>query len=149
SSKGANMPKAIDYPMERTQLERGAIRWDKPFGRTKTGQYTVIIQCECGVERYMAAGDTRRKGRYPSGLCARCFHREHGATLNRGSGPASNGYKGPKRLDASGYVQVALYPGDEFYETMGGRGRKSPCRYCLEHRLVMAKQLGRPLHVWE
>lgn len=54
------------------------------------------------------------------------------------------GWKGGRR-QVDGYVQVRLQPSDPYYpmQTKKQRG------YVLEHRLVMAKHLGRCLEVWE
>jgi len=48
-----------------------------------------------------------------------------------------------KRCKSHKYVKVWLHPDDFFYR-MATKGR-----YVLEHRLVMAKSLGRCLHSWE
>ncbi len=42
-----------------------------------------------------------------------------------------------------GYVQIRIYPNDFFYSMANNKG------YVLEHRLTMAKHLGRCLHDWE
>jgi len=42
-----------------------------------------------------------------------------------------------------GYVLVRLQPEDPFFSMVEKSG------YVLEHRLIMAKKLGRPLHGWE
>ena len=41
------------------------------------------------------------------------------------------------------YIRVKLKPSDWFYSMADARG------YVLEHRLVMAKHLGRCLQAWE
>lgn len=47
------------------------------------------------------------------------------------------------RYIKEGYVMVRLEPEDPFYLMQGSDG------YTREHRLVMAKHLGRLLHTWE
>lgn len=48
-----------------------------------------------------------------------------------------------------GYRMVLLRPDDPFFNMCPrGKGRKTH-NYVLEHRLVMARHLGRPLHPWE
>lgn len=42
-----------------------------------------------------------------------------------------------------GYVMIRLFPEDPFFSMATKNG------YVMEHRLVMAKRLGRPLHSWE
>jgi len=46
-----------------------------------------------------------------------------------------------KRPD--GYVQIKMSPKDKFFEVANAD------RYAMEHRLVMARALGRGLHPWE
>lgn len=57
-------------------------------------------------------------------------------------GKYSPSWKGGKTTDR-GYARVKLMPGD-FFLVMADKER-----YVAEHRLVMAKQLGRCLHPWE
>ena len=52
-------------------------------------------------------------------------------------------WKGGKHKTVYGYIEVYIQPNDFFYSMAGGR------RYILEHRLVMAKNLGRCLQSWE
>lgn len=57
------------------------------------------------------------------------------------------GWKGGRRLCEDGYVLVLVRPDDPFYcmaqKKMGG------VRYALEHRIVMARHLGRVLESYE
>ena len=46
-------------------------------------------------------------------------------------------------MTSLGYVLVRLYPDDFFYPMVQKKG------YVLEHRLVVARALGRNLHPWE
>jgi hypothetical protein len=46
-------------------------------------------------------------------------------------------------MNSDGYILVKLQPGDFFFSMAGKDG------YIHEHRLVMARQLGRCLHTWE
>jgi hypothetical protein len=48
-------------------------------------------------------------------------------------------WNGGRKIRQDGYILIRLYPGDQFYELAGKNG------YILEHRLVMAKYLGRYL----
>jgi hypothetical protein len=52
-------------------------------------------------------------------------------------------WKGGRSTIKSGYVYVMLQPDDPFYCMTQTSG------YVFEHRLVMAKYLGRPLREWE
>ncbi len=51
--------------------------------------------------------------------------------------------KKPGRIVVNGYVLVKLQPDNFFFAMTNSRG------YVFEHRLVMAKKLGRLLHSWE
>lgn len=52
-------------------------------------------------------------------------------------------WKGGKRYNDAGYVEIRLQPDDPYYSMQSVR------HYVLEHRLVMAKYLGRCLLPWE
>lgn len=64
-----------------------------------------------------------------TGLCRRCAH----------FGEASSVWKGGRKRNVQGYVLIKLEPDHPFYCMSDANG------YVLEHRLVMGKQLGRPL----
>ena len=59
------------------------------------------------------------------------------------TGARNHSWKGGRIKTKDGYIDIKLTPDDFFYPM----ARK--CRYVLEHRLVMAKHLGRCLHRWE
>ncbi|MEW5956636.1 MAG: HNH endonuclease signature motif containing protein [Chloroflexota bacterium] len=89
----------------------------------------VPVKCgNCGCERIVHAA-TFRKETY-TGLCLSC--------VNTGSG--SNAWRGGRISDGHGYIRVKVYPDHPFYATMA-----TAAGYILEHRLVMAEHLGRPL----
>jgi hypothetical protein len=52
-------------------------------------------------------------------------------------------WRGGRNKTKFGYIDVKLFPGDFFYSM------SDPHSYVKEHRLVMAKSLGRCLHDWE
>lgn len=66
-----------------------------------------------------------------------CSHHEF-------SGELSPSWKGGKLITKDGYVQLLLLEGDKFYFPMARLNHT-----IFEHRLVMAKHLGRCLHPWE
>ncbi len=51
---------------------------------------------------------------------------------------------GARSAGSEGYVRLVIYPEHPFYESMG-RYHSPVSRDVLEHRLVMAESLGRPL----
>ena len=59
------------------------------------------------------------------------------------SGNRGSNWKGGRMKDGRGYIRVKLQP-DDFFYPMAGKGG-----LVLEHRLVVAKVLGRCLHLWE
>jgi hypothetical protein len=59
------------------------------------------------------------------------------------SGSEHHAWKGGRRVDDSGYVQVLIPPDDPMYCMATGLG------YVPEHRLVMARKIGRPLTRYE
>ena len=68
-------------------------------------------------------------------LHKRCF-------LQQSRGDKSQAWKGGRSI-GQGYVLVLLQPDDFFYSMARSNG------YVCEHRLVVAKALGRNLHSWE
>lgn len=58
-------------------------------------------------------------------------------------GTALSYWKGGRIKTKFGYIHVRIYPEDFFYSMALKNG------YVAEHRLVMAKHLGRCLHRWE
>jgi len=86
---------------------------------------------DCGKERWVKfEGNTPKSPRCNS--CSRLGER------------SGKSWKGGVYTDTKkGYVWVKLYPDDFFFPMTRKNG------YVLEHRLVMAKKLGRCLHPWE
>jgi transposase-like protein len=70
--------KPVELPTAPVAYKRGVARWDKPLGRTKDGHRTVLVECECGDERYVWTRDLLRDR--PSspftGACKKCLGRE-------------------------------------------------------------------------
>lgn len=62
-------------------------------------------------------------------------------------GAENANWKGGRYLLKTGYIRLRIYPGD-FYYPMANL-QKDGTGTILEHRLVMAKSLGRNLHTWE
>ncbi|KKN75033.1 hypothetical protein LCGC14_0385350 [marine sediment metagenome] len=106
------------------------VRSQKPSGGT-----SIWAACEdCGRERWAEC----KRGVPTHPRCRSC-----GARNSSRIGPANPNWKGGRFFDKQGYVRIKLQPNDFFY-SMAGQDR-----HVLEHRLVMAKHLGRNLQRWE
>jgi len=93
--------------------------------------------CEvCGKERWVGL----IRGHPHHRRCNPCANREAGKGHSRNR---SSWWKGGRILDHRGYIYISLESGDFFYPMTNKQG------YVFEHRLVMAKHLGRCLHSWE
>jgi hypothetical protein len=136
-------------------LENGTIRWDEPTTRKGTqNKVYVWVECKCGSRRLVAVAEIRRyprrKGIPYHGRCPECTHKIQGSLINYKKGRESSRYKGDRRKTALGYIDLAIFPGEEFYDTMARKGSYHGwVRYASEHRIVVARHLGRPLKHWE
>ena len=59
------------------------------------------------------------------------------------TGDGHHAWKGGRILTQGGYVMIQIQSDDPFYEM--AQIKTTECRYALEHRLVMARHLGRVL----
>ncbi len=85
---------------------------------------------KCGKERWVGV----LRGEPKSQFCHKCAC----------SDEKHYNWKGGKTKTVHGYITIRLFPNDFFYQ-MTDNGNHS----VLEHRLVMAKHLGRCLQSWE
>lgn len=101
----------------------------------RKGRHTYILEVcpRCGKERWH---NVTLCGK----ICASCSGRL-AIQKTRGRGETHYRWKGGRQL-LNGYVAVKIKPNDFFFP-MAYRG------YVREHRLVMAKHLGRNLQSWE
>lgn len=103
-------------------------------GGAALNKYIWHACISCGKERW-----TTLKNGVPSRLhCQQC-----GCGSKQGSGADNPSWKGGRQINSSGYILVWTAPNDFFYSMANKRG------YIPEHRLVVAKALGRWLHKWE
>lgn len=112
----------------------GEIKYGHEIGRAKASGWHKYIwhACEnCGKERWVVT--VWGVPKHP--ICLGCRLK-----LKREKSPH---WKGGRRIDHFGYAWQRLYPNDFFYSMADPKG------YVREHRLVMAKHLGRCLHLWE
>lgn len=111
----------------------------------KTGTCNFIwLACpECGKPRWVVRADFLKKG---NPKCCKCSIRANRKNLSHDIGPKHWNWNGGKYISKGkdkGYIWVWMSPDDEFISMRTKRG------YALEHRLVMARFLGRPLKTWE
>ena len=106
-------------------LEVGEIR------KTETHKQIYIACVDCGKLRWVWL----KKGKPEHLRCDNCAKK-----LRRGSN--ASGWKGG-RFNHNGYIYVWISPDDFFHPMANCQNR------ITEHRLVMAKHLGRCLHRWE
>ena len=126
----------------------GDIRKGKDIGKKASTNKFVWLPCEmCGKERWVLL----RYEKPTAKLCAHCSNTSRVFSelalkkiAQAHTGEKNFNWKGGRAIhDKRGYILIKLYPDDFFYPMAKKRG------YVLEHRLVMAKHLGRCLHSWE
>jgi len=117
--------------------EIGEIRRAKEIGFTGRCHKLVWLACGlCGKQRWVRI----RYGKPTTKVCRACV----ASYLHSGRiGADSTNWKGGKREDIDGYIEIWLNPNDFFYSMTGKRA------YVKEHRLVMAQHIGRCLQPWE
>ena len=105
--------------------------------RDERNRKCFLVACPCcGLERWVHLSNARQKAF--TGLCHECWRLTY---LVKGEKNVS--WKGGRKVIKTGYIKVRLLPTDFFYSMTAQDG------YVLEHRLVMAKYIGRNLHRWE
>lgn len=98
----------------------------------------VLQACvECGERRWVLM----EHGKPRSDVCHACGLKNR--KQNHPSGPNHPYWRGGRHLTGYGYITVKVFPDNFFYPMATAQG------YILEHRLVMARHLGRCLHPWE
>lgn len=115
----------------------GAIKKGREIGYGKGSQaYTkhIWLACiHCGRERWVGLGKTKRP-EY-TGLCPACY-------ISKSNKDNKYGWRGGRNKH-NGYILVWVHKNDFFYPMADRYG------YVGEHRLVIAKSLGRNLQSWE
>jgi hypothetical protein len=117
----------------------GDIKTAREAGLSQSPRKVIWAACaDCGQRRWVWL----RAGAPQSERCFSCGRKKGGTTFGRNYfGPKTSGWKGGRRVTAEGYVLVVLSPDDPFI----GMARSRRNRTVFEHRLVMARHLGRPL----
>lgn len=104
------------------------------IGRGKNKIYVWLACPDCSKRPCWVVRRSSLRGK----LCVECVNK----SAHKASGPKSGAWKGGRRTNPEGYMMVRISQDSPFY-SMSQRG------LMLEHRLVMAKHLGRCLHSWE
>ena len=113
----------------------GEIRYGSEIGKASGNKY-IWYACEkCKKVRWVHT--IIDKPRYK--ICFQCQRSEVGITK---SNEQHSQWNGGVRRD-KGYIYIKLYLNDFFFPMTTSSG------YVYEHRLVMARHLGRCLHRWE
>ena len=116
--------------------EIGEVRKANEIGY-KGRSYYVWYTCEiCGKECWVSAV----RGKPISSKCQSCANAKSG---KKRMGERNHFWKGGRHRNRAGYILVMLQSNDFFYPMAQKNG------YMTEHRLVMAKHLGRCLQSWE
>ena len=113
------------------------------IGRKGKWLYVWRICPDCGVGRWVVKCQMKNR---PTGLCIHCSGKRNQKKIRE----KRNGMLGENHPQwkggiskTMGYIKVLLRPNDPYFPMADSRG------YVFEHRLVMAKKLGRCLHSWE
>ena len=102
----------------------------KNNNRSDNSNKLIWSACEtCGKERWRALVNGKPKNT----SCHRCSQ----------IGSNNSRWTGGKQRHNKGYITVKLQPDDFFFSMTHQYG------YVMEHRLVIAKHIGRCLHSWE
>ena len=124
----------------------GEIKYGRDIGyKSPSSKYIWHACISCGKERWVLL----RRDKPASLRCHPCAGRACASKACRSRAkramPSLLMWKGDKYKyrDSKGYTRVKVYPSDFFYPMTRKDG------YILEHRLVVAKALGRCLHRWE
>ncbi len=107
--------------------ELGEIKIASQVGIAGGSRYIWQACPGCGKERWVQLSKVIRQGAFRCRTCTR-------------AGARNANWKGGRRVDKTGYVVIWISVNDPYYSmAVGNKG------YLHEHRLVMARSLGRPL----
>lgn len=113
-------------------MEIGEVKKAKELGIKGTNSY-IWQTCEgCGRAKWIGLKNNRPR----SLRCRGCANKIR-------SGENHPNWEGGRNKRPDGYIGILLRPDDFFYPMADHKG------YVLEHRLIIAKRLGRNLHSWE
>lgn len=104
----------------------------KPVFKNRDPWYYPHICSNCGKQTWHQRKDLNR-------VCKDCAYQ----VRKTAKGDKHANWKGGTYNHVDGYIYVQVLPGSPYYSMAQGRG------YVLEHRLVVALKIGRPLESWE
>lgn len=115
----------------------GVHRYGKEAPNYKGGKIKRLCEV-CGKEFYVPSFQVKNGGgKFCSQKCMGIWYSQNK------KGEKSGSWKGGRKIDGEGYIMIKLYSDNPFYPMVGKSG------YVFEHRLVMAKSLGRCLILGE
>lgn len=121
----------------------GEIKKGSEIGKKGNEKYIWHACIKCGKPRWVRF--IVKIGQSKDLICRDCAMIKQGQWLARTFTWEKNPqWKGGRVENGNGYILIRL-PKDNFFYPMAGARNG----YVLEHRLVMAKYLGRCLHPWE
>lgn len=126
---------ASDWAIKAAIKRAGGTLRDNPAPRLKPGELNLVRRLNAEGLGQMAI--SLALGRSQSFISR--LMRRNGILTHLASGPDHSMWKGGRSVRPGGYVSVWMPADDPFAEMRDGHG------YVLEHRLVMARKLGRPL----
>ncbi|MBA7499065.1 hypothetical protein ES704_01804 [subsurface metagenome] len=115
--------------------EIGEIRKPQDIGKKSSNRFIWHACVDCGKERWVQL----KYGKPDTTLCRNCAAKRKVPVR----GNKTSRWKGGKHRNSQGYIEIRIYPDDFFYPMANKAG------YVREHRLVVAKALGRCLLPWE
>lgn len=122
---------------EHPKGQLGEVRKGRDIG-FKSGNEWIWSACvDCGKERWILLKKVK------SLRCSSCARKINVIKYPPAKREQSSRWRGGRKTDIYGYVHILLSPDDFFYSMADIKG------YVREHRLVVARALGRNLHPWE
>lgn len=120
----------------------GEIGKGRELGYKGSNRYIRHACVICGRERWVIL----KKGTPVSLQCSFCASAIKGQTQPRGE--KSKNWRGGRHKSSDGYILLWLSK-EDFFFSMATISRGKYSGYVFEHRIVMAKHLGRCLQSWE